>query len=187
MGEIWFTSDTHFWHANILRFTNAGGTRIRHEFPEDAVEAMNEKMIEEWRKVVAPHDKIYHLGDVSFKYGQELSSVMSRLPGHKRLILGNHDKLKGTNLADWFQKVELWRCFGKEGFFCTHIPTHRDNFPHSCKVNVHGHIHAGYVKCDDYYFGNPLENPAYMNVCVEVTAYRPIHMDEILEHVKRCG
>lgn len=169
--SIWFISDTHFHHANILRFTGMSGQPLRNF---SSVEEMNEHMVDRWNEVVKPGDKVYHLGDVSFRYGEELASIMGRLRGQKRLILGNHDQLKGTNLASFFQKVVMWRVFRAEGFVCSHVPLHRGSFPHQTALNVHGHIHERVVP-----------DPQYMNVSVEVTDYRPVHMDEIMLRIKQ--
>ena len=34
--NVWFTSDTHFWHGNIIRFCNR---------PFETIEKMNEELI----------------------------------------------------------------------------------------------------------------------------------------------
>ena len=54
---IFVTSDTHFYHNNIIRYDN---------LPFDNPEEMNEKIIAEWNKRVQPCDEVYHLGDVFF-------------------------------------------------------------------------------------------------------------------------
>ena len=54
MSQIFFTSDHHFGHANIIQFSNR---------PFENVEAMNRAMIERWNEKVSPEDEVYHLGD----------------------------------------------------------------------------------------------------------------------------
>lgn len=169
MPNVWFVSDTHIWHTNFLKFTDDKGNKIR---PFSCTEEMNERIIEGWNSVVRDGDKVYHLGDVTFRYDQPFKDIMYRLKGHKRLIFGNHDKVKGTILLDYFEQFSMWRVFGKEGFVCTHIPIHEGNF-RECKLNVHGHIHS-----------SVLDDPRYMNVCVEVIDYTPVHMDQVLERVR---
>lgn len=164
MGTIFFTSDTHFFHANFLTFTDDAGRVIR---PFSSVEEMNEHIIEKWNSVVREGDKVYHLGDVTFEYGGEFAKLMARLRGSKRLILGNHDLIKKTNLAEFFKKISLWRIFKDEGFVCTHVPLHPEYFRHA-KINVHGHMHE-----------NVVDDPRFMNVCVEQTDYTPLSIDEI--------
>lgn len=167
MANIWFVSDTHFGHANFLKFTNAAGEKIR-KF--DTVEEMDETMIQNWNKVVTPQDHVWHLGDFTFNY-KKLNEYYHRLNGHKRIIVGNHDNVK--LIAPLFPKVEYWRGFKEESFICTHVPMRTDQFRYKVKANVHGHIHAQLI-----------DEPEYINVCVEHTDYTPVHMDEILKRVR---
>lgn len=173
MHEKFFVSDTHFFHANILKFTDGNGQNIR-QF--NSVEDMNEKMVEKWNSVVKDGDNVYHLGDVTFNYDKPFRSLMSRLRGNKRLILGNHDKIKGTVLLDYFQKVDLWKGFpdkdGK-GFTCSHIPLMLSSLRDG-QFNVHGHIHQ-----------NDMDDLHYINVCVEKRNYTPVHMDTILAEIAK--
>lgn len=169
MSNIFFISDTHFCHANFLKFKDDAGNLIR---PFASVEEMNERMIEGWNSVVRDGDKVYHLGDVTFRYDKEFREIMSRLRGRKRLILGNHDQIKGTTLIDFFEKVSLWRIFKDENFVCSHVPLRVDQMRKS-QFNVHGHTHQTVVS------GVP-----YINVCVERTDYTPVAMEEITDRVR---
>jgi len=60
--NIWFTSDTHFNHRNIIGYAQR---------PFESVEEMNEVMIERWNASVRGEDTIYHLGDFSFGGGRQ--------------------------------------------------------------------------------------------------------------------
>jgi calcineurin-like phosphoesterase family protein len=160
VGDIWFTSDTHFGHANFLKFMNDAGERIR---PFASVEEMDEHMVERWNARVRPGDKVYHLGDVCF--GD--AAILARLNGSKRLILGNHDNIKDATLYAAFKKIQLWRFFKDDGFVCTHIPLALGDL-RKATFNVHGHIHD-----------KPAPTPQHLCICVEQTDYTPVHMDEI--------
>ena len=171
MADIWFISDTHFNHENLaIRFKKEDGSPAR---PFSSVEEMNELMIQNWNALVKEQDHVWHLGDVIMGPKQECGKVLSRLKGKKRMLLGNHDQIKGSNLITYFQKVELWRLFKEHDFVCTHLPLRRDQF-RKVNFNVHGHIHH-----------NKIDDPAYINVCVEHTKYAPVHMDEIKAIIKR--
>lgn len=164
-SEIWFTSDSHFFHENFLKFKDKEGNLIR---PFKSVEEMNDIMVQNWVRVVRPQDKIYHLGDLTFRYHHAFNVLMGLLPGHKRLVLGNHDRPKNPNLFRRFEKVYgVWRGFHEYGFTCSHIPLMLKSLRDG-NVNVHGHIHE-----------KLMEDPHYINVCVEQTNYTPIHLDEI--------
>jgi len=83
MSDIYFVSDTHFSHANIIKYS-------KRPF-KDIVE-MDEILIENWNKVVKPKDIVYHLGDFSFAKETETNKILLRLNGNKLLLKGNHDK-----------------------------------------------------------------------------------------------
>lgn len=164
MADIWFISDTHFFHDNIIHYCN-------RPFKNSTV--MNEKLIENWNAIVKPNDKIYHLGDVGMACtDQELHNLLKKLNGHKRLILGNHDNPKSPALQNNFEKIMLWNGFHAERIFTvSHIPLPLEHLRDG-KYCVHGHIHD-----------NVSSNPYYINVCVEQTGYRPIHIDTICEMI----
>lgn len=82
MENIWFTSDHHFGHKNIIRFC---------ERPFESVEAMNEELIKRWNERVQPNDRVYHLGDVALCSSEKLESILDRLNGKIFLIKGNHE------------------------------------------------------------------------------------------------
>jgi calcineurin-like phosphoesterase family protein len=82
MPTIFFTSDHHFGHANILRHCNR---------PFGSVEEMNEELIRRWNERVLPGDEVYHLGDFALTTGPELATILDRLNGTKYLIVGNHE------------------------------------------------------------------------------------------------
>ena len=89
---IFVTSDTHFYHNNIIRYDN---------LPFKNPEEMNEMIIAEWNKRVQPCDEVYHLGDVFFCGKEDAKAIMDRLNGTKHLIMGNHDK----HGVKWFYDV----------------------------------------------------------------------------------
>ena len=53
---IYFTSDPHYGHANIIRYCQR---------PYASVEAMDAALIANWNRVVTAEDTVYVLGDVS--------------------------------------------------------------------------------------------------------------------------
>ena len=173
MADIWFISDHHFFHDNILKFTDDNGKLIRPGFKD--TDEMNWFMVEKWNSVVKPQDKVWHLGDVSFKTVEkaaELDNLLGKLHGHKRMLAGNHDNLKSPALHKHFEKIELWKGFKAEGFTCSHIPLRLESLRDGA-VCVHGHIHQ-----------NLMKEKGYINVCVEVRDYTPVHMDTLIKEVK---
>jgi calcineurin-like phosphoesterase family protein len=162
--EKWFVSDTHFFHENIIRFCGR---------PFANAEIMNENLVKNWNSVVGKNDFVYHLGDV-FIGGSERdqNELLYSLNGHKRLIVGNHDKLKSKVLQNGFDKIDLWKGFKEGDFTAVHIPLRLNNLRDG-GFCVHGHIHT-----------NLEEDIHYINVCVEHRNYTPVHLDQILLEIK---
>jgi calcineurin-like phosphoesterase family protein len=82
MNQLFFTSDHHFGHANIIRFCNR---------PFESVEEMDEVLIQRWNEKVQPDDLVYHLGDFGLTSKEHLASILDRLNGTIHLIAGNHE------------------------------------------------------------------------------------------------
>lgn len=81
---VFFTSDTHWGHAAIIRYCKRPFANVRD---------MDEAMIANWNAVVRHDDNVvWHLGD--FAHGADakhVRSVFRRLNGRKMLVIGNHD------------------------------------------------------------------------------------------------
>lgn len=80
-NKIFFTSDTHFGHANIIKFCKR---------PFLNVDDMNEALVENWNKVVPEDGIVFHLGDFAFGGSNVWNEITPRLNGQIHLILGNH-------------------------------------------------------------------------------------------------
>lgn len=183
--NVWFTSDQHYSHTNLCeKFIRDDGTPARTFIPDGETVArgftsvleMDEVMIERHNRTVGQFDKIYFLGDVCFNLTR-YHSIMPRLNGKKRLILGNHDKFDWAEYGRHFEKVmESWQPV--RNILFTHRPIYLGAEDHHEKVkaNVHGHIH-----------NHVIPSPVYLNICVEQTNYTPIHWDEIVTRLKRQG
>ena len=78
---IFFSSDHHFYHSNIIRYCQR---------PFLSVEEMNEEMVRRWNTVVQPEDIVYYLGDFSLAK-RAVTVFAPRLHGQKHLLMGNHD------------------------------------------------------------------------------------------------
>lgn len=171
--NIFFTSDTHFSHANAINFLNYDGSRMR---PFDTWKEADEKMIENWNKVVKPTDKVYFLGDLAFNKN-EADKIMPRLNGKKCLIKGNHDLFKPQWYLLWFYDIRAAHNF--ENFLMTHVPVHPDSKARF-KMNIHGHTH-----CNKIFLPNKhgqltkIEDPWYRNVCMDSNNYTPVAYEDI--------
>lgn len=170
-------SDTHFSHANILKFTD-GKKPLR---PFNSMEEMNEYMISKWNEVVGENDVVFHIGDVVF--AQTGFECLGRLNGDKRLIMGNHERHKMEKYQEYFTDIRAYA--EKNDFLLSHIPVHPSQMGR-WKGNIHGHLHSGYVTMIDRN-GDGIADPRYFCVSVERINYTPILLDEIFTIFKEMG
>ncbi len=89
--HTFFTSDTHFNHANIIKFCNR---------PFKDVEQMNDVMIANWNSVIGKDDTVFHLGDFCLGGAAEWTKILDRLNGKIYLIMGNHGSCSDTSIPE---------------------------------------------------------------------------------------
>jgi calcineurin-like phosphoesterase family protein len=181
MPSVFLTSDTHFGHVNICKFTNYDGSKTR---PWDSVEEMDEDMVKRWNDTVGPNDKVYHLGDVVIN--RKSLQILDRLNGDKVLIKGNHDIFKLNDYTKYFRDVRAYHVMN--GCILSHIPVHKDSIARF-GANIHGHLHANRVmKTKGFWpFKKKVIDPSYFCVCVEQTDFRPILFEDVIKRIKEQG
>lgn len=81
--SIFFTSDWHVGHENVIRFDQRPFRNTLH---------MHEVLINNYNSSVSKDGLCYFLGDCGLCKSEILGEVLSRLNGTKVCILGNHDK-----------------------------------------------------------------------------------------------
>lgn len=176
MNEIFFTSDTHFFHQqdfvyNPRRFSS--------------MEEMNEQIIERWNSVVKKTDIVYHLGDVLM--GNYDVSLLTRLYGQIYLIQGNHDTTRKINdiyatgkVTNVIQTSELIK-FGKLSLFCCHYPVLTANFDdrhfNQHVISLHGHTH----QTSNWLFP---DNPFIYHVGLDSHNCYPVHIETIITDIR---
>jgi len=95
---IWFTSDHHFEHKNIIQYCNR---------PFDTVAEMNKTMIDKWNEVVNEDDVVYHLGDFTLGGTEMAQHYFKQLKGYIRVIPGGHDYRWVDNISGWSDYLSL--------------------------------------------------------------------------------
>lgn len=149
MPDIWYTSDTHFDHKNILKF--AGPTRRG-----ETVEEMNELLIEAWNSKVKPDDIVWFLGDFSFGNVQQIKDVLNRLQGKIQLVPGNHDKLimRTRELYDMFDGVHtsviVNNRVGRDFMVYCHFPIYEWEGASYGWYHLHGHSHGHVIRFPEW-------------------------------------
>lgn len=167
-SNIYIISDQHFYHRNILNYT-------RSEFSD--VEEMNSHIINAHNSTIGESDIVIFLGDFCLKKPL-IPNILSKLNGHKYLLLGNHDPevLEKNYLALGFEGVYTTPVKIGDAYL-SHEPLVKGEHPgltfqeitkefskNSNARNYHGHIHTK---------DNNI-SPSYINSTCEALGYVPI-------------
>jgi calcineurin-like phosphoesterase family protein len=154
--KVFGVSDTHFGHANIIRFCDR---------PFSSVDTMDQALIDNWNSVVEDNDLIIHNGDFQF-YKQDMG-IFQKLRGRKILVKGNHDHKVTFNMG-WeavHDVFEMSHNSKKVVFF--HYPIESWNNMFHGSIHLYGHVHST----------DAVKIPNRFNICVEKTNYTPVNLD----------
>lgn len=162
---VWFTADTHFGHAGVIRMNDR---------PFEGVVEMREVLIANWNAAVRPDDEVWHLGDFAYRSEPgEAGHIFERLNGRKNLIAGNHDSLAITTGMDWKSVSDIRQIAvdGHRVVLC-HYPLLEWPAYFRQAIHLFGHVHgrrAGVGRSCD--------------VGIDVWGYRPVALPEILARI----
>lgn len=180
LSKTFWTSDTHFWHGNILKYCNR---------PFGSIEEMNEGLVANWNSVVGPDDHVYHLGDFCFGNVEKWNWCLEpgRLNGHIHLILGNHDPdrvFRPGTMLERFDSIDYEKILIVEGWtvIMNHFPfmSFSNNLDHKV-MQLLGHIHSGPDGIGNVMLeGNNLQWNQY-DVGVDNNNYTPVSWAQIRE------
>lgn len=125
-----FSSDHHFGHTKIIDYCKR---------PFSSVVEMDRAMIDEWNKVVEPHDHVYHLGDFAFGHHADVERYRHALHGRITLVQGNHDRLDRDRLRIIFDDVvdDMTLHYRNTTVHLVHRPV----FDHPADIILNGHVH----------------------------------------------
>lgn len=134
MGNIFFTSDTHFGHKRIIELAHR---------PYESVQDMDAAIIEQWNKQVSDADTVYILGDFSFYNAGKTAEIAEALNGEIRLVKGNHDydRCRKSRIS-WIRDYYELDVDGRK-LVLFHFPIEEWNQKQRGSLHLHGHLHSG--------------------------------------------
>jgi len=183
-NNIFFTSDTHFGHANIIKYAMR---------PYENVDQMNEDLIKRWNSVVGPDDIVFHLGDFMFGNINRFWEYRSRLNGKIYLIHGNHDyKLMCEgNIEEGFEDIcaQMNICVDGQKIYLSHFPflTFDGIFKDKPSWQLFGHVHSNknhpYTSPDMPRLNYLL--PTQYDVGIDNNDYTPVSFAQVKEIIEK--
>lgn len=168
MGDVWLYADSHFRHANVIKYCNR---------PFSCVEEMDETLINNWNTMVKPDDVVYHLGDFALANRERIRNIVARLNGHIVLVMGNHDNFQPSFYIDAGFKTAIHKSIIIDNnLVLSHIPPAREYISDKY-IYIFGHIHDKRVDIEDL--------PNCLCVCCDRTDFFPISLRRCKELIKR--
>lgn len=171
MSKTWAWGDLHLGHKNIITFTDKNGNRIR---PFRDIQEHDWTLINNHNMLVSPEDRVYFFGDLAFNATN--LDMLKYFNGRKALIMGNHDTLRPSQYARYFDKILAYRVYHKAKVICSHIPVHTSQMERFT-LNIHGHTHANKVLIE----GTQVEDKRYICICPEHTNFKPVLLTDYFE------
>lgn len=181
--KLFFTSDTHFFHKNIIKYCNR---------PFENTYYMNEAIIKNWNEVVPEDGTVFHLGDVSLTaVPKVLNDLLWSLNGTKHLVIGNHEKdaLGKEYIREHWETIndiaEIYVedeeiTYGKQHIVMCHYPMISWNASHRGSWGLYGHVHGGLSNK-----GEMKTSPSQLDVGVDVHDYTPVSYQQVKEIITK--
>lgn len=145
--KVWFTSDLHFEHKNIIKYCNRPWT----------FEEQTTQLVDRWNSRVGMDDDVYCLGDFTFdnhKQFNRVVNVIKHLHGNIHFIKGNHcdpalwQMIEDANIPHviWIKDYAEIKVDGRK-IILSHFPFAIWNGSHHGSWHLHGHCHGSYHVC----------------------------------------
>lgn len=182
-NQVWFTSDTHFSHYNIIKYCDR---------PYKNIQDMNDNIIKSWNSVVGKNDIVFHLGDFGFASISTLQSIRNQLNGKIYLIRGNHD-WKTINRCNEhiFDGVYQQLTIQVDGqrIYLNHYPylcfSGSNRWGKNSVWELFGHVHSKPNMKGTDKSRLVMLYPTQYDVGVDNNDYRPISFNEVKEKINK--
>ena len=192
MTDIWFSSDLHFMHSNILKYDQR---------PFETIEEHDEALITYFNELVKPKDILFLLGDVCMGPIKDSLGKAKQLNGYRYLISGNHDRVSKVNKTSHRAKFreqyeDVFHILpdnmemsvnGKKTNF-SHYPYELDHTKEARYLEyrmtddgtpiVHGHTHSKET------ISHSQRGTLQVHIGVTSHNYRPVHSDELAKYLE---
>lgn len=181
-SKIFFVSDTHFGHTNIIKYCNR---------PFNNTDEMDKALINNWNAKVPKDGIVYHLGDFAWGSINYWEKIREQLNGEIILIYGNHDEkyLNNKLMYKLFKEVTP-----QKKIWINKIPIYINHYPFLCfggsykglgaTWQLFGHVHSN-PRSEEGLDHKRLVNcfPTQYDVGVDNNNFTPISFDELYSYI----
>lgn len=163
MKNIFFVSDMHFGHNNIIEYCKR---------PWASVPEMDEALVYAWNDVVGHNDTVYHIGDWAFHNYQRIGELYGNIIS----VPGNHDHERAAKILPYLpngftEEVHYLKIDKEHRFVLCHYPF--ESWRREYRYHLHGHTH-----------GTAGIHHNRLDVGIDATKlYRPIHLDDLMQNM----
>lgn len=173
---IYFTSDLHLQHQNIISYCQR---------PFANIAEMDATLIANWNNRVQDSDLVYVIGDLVMGVKDNIPALIQQLRGQIILIAGNHDYDRRGQILKQYKQTKIWNSpvyselyTEVDGIklYLRHIPD--TNFIPNERAQYHftGHVHNAWVR-----------QGSIENVGVDVCDYKPMTLSELFSRPQVIG
>ncbi len=170
--RYFFTADSHFGHANIIKYCNR---------PFENIDEMNQTIIKRFNEIIKENDIVFCIGDFCFKNSKggkkgegmlyKPQYYLDQLNGNWIFIKGNHDRNNSL-------KTIIERLVIKHGGYRINL-VHNPEFANvNYELNLTGHIHQLW-KHKRIRRGESFTD--CINVGVDVWNFYPVTFEEVIK------
>ena len=214
MSNIWFTSDTHYNHKNIVKGTTSwtldgkdgGSHSLQSTRDFNTLEEHNETLVNNINSLVKEDDILYHLGDWSFGGINSIWNFRKQLKCKNiHLIFGNHDHHieNHTNIPTEqigeFNKLNVFSSWHGVDVGSAHLNCLFKSVQHYKEIVINKQIfclshyshrvwnksHKGSIHLYGHSHGTLPGLGKSMDVGVDTNNLKPYHTDEIMERMNK--
>ncbi len=188
---LWFTADTHFGHASIIKYCNRPflsetekqqhreDPRGRWKVSQETVDRHDQALIDTINQQVMAGDTLWILGDFCWGGLEEATRYRKRIKCKQvHLVWGNHDK---RAIAPAFNKTIEQGMVKSSGqkIWLNHYPMRSWDGRFHGTWHLYGHVHARFAAADQ-------ADPTLLtrDVGVDACDYMPLSFDQIKAYMQ---
>ena len=191
MPQTWFTADTHFGHANIVKYSQrpflsaeeqeraASDPRGHWKVSRQTINQHDEALIENINSLVMPDDTFWILGDFCWGKEREAAGYLDRIVcKNVHFVWGNHDHSSVGPLFKSHMQQGIIRVKGQL-IWLNHYPMRSWDGRFHGSWHLYGHVHNRFTSIDG--------DTPYMltrDVGVDACNYRPLSFDQLANYMQ---